>query len=1302
LAFVMTLKTKLFIFPVKLCFFMRKQYFTFLLQNLLCLGTLLVGLGLSHSAKAQTDKQFWFAAPEVTAGHGDRPIYMRFSTFDNPSLITISQPANPGFAPISFTLAANAAQTVDLTPFIAQVECPHNTASNFGFFVESTEIITAYYEVNRGNNPDIFALKGRNGLGTEFRLPLQQAWNHRQNLTPKGHTGAVIVATEDNTTVTITPSRDIEFGGAVIHPAGVPFVVNLKFRGEVYVLATEEPLGPDTPAGTLITSDKAIAVTLFQDSIHSGAGGCYDLAGDQLVPVDVLDTEYIVMRGYLGNDEIVNVLATQNGTDVHINGVYVTTLNAGQTYRYMLNNAALRTHVMTSAPAYVSHYAGYGCETGMAILPPIDCTGSREVYFTRATNEHFGINLLIPAGFEDDFRLNSGAPNTAINSTAFAPVPGTGGAWVSAQITFNTGAIPSGVATWVTNDSSLFHLGIINGGASSGCRYGYFSSFNAVNLGPDININYGSLVTLDAGTPFGVSYLWNTGDTTQTIDVGVWSYGQYWVEVDLGACTVRDSICVGTLEYVWQGYVDEDYGNPDNWSKGCDVDSIPTCVDDVIIPAGKPRYPRIDLSYAARSMYLESGAEFNAIPGGRFQVCGDFIHQGLIGFPANSEFVFGGSLPQTYSKSGPGAGGEFADLRINNTTPISTATSWPHVLVKDTSQHMTVAPYGTLTFQNGVIYPEADREVVVRNRASGAISGHGAGRFVAGRLRRMLNPTGGYDLPVGIAETLPPLYPVDPAKNGVLTNMDNADWVATPNCGGGTGLDFDGNNDYVQMPASVSFTGAAPRTIELWARVEDFNNAGLFQFGNQNNREDFSLRTRGGVDQWRLQFWGSDLDITLPGSHNTWHHYALVYDGATARVYYDGVLYGVLTVNLNTNPVNLYLGRWANDYFEGQLDNVKIWDYARSQVEIMTNMCETYDCSNPMPAGLVAFYDLEEGTGNLAQHRDLTCFPPNLSYQLANVNFTSATSTDNLLAYFQKYATTPGPTMQTAVCGKDFDTCDGLNNGKWRIDAMDATRTQIPGDGIYAMTLYPNDYTNVCGSGATVMKRDPIAATPWAIPAGFCIDDAVNSPSRGGMTGFSEFGIAQSIDPLILPVELLELEALPQEDHILVRWSTVSERDNAGFEVLRSTDGATFTPVGFVPAVANPSSPQPYAFPDHEVVAGQRYYYQLRQRDHDGSERYSPVVDAILKSGSGPLKALRVYPNPTDGELNLDFSGLKLASSQVRFQLFSVLGVRLKAGTFQLQEGLQQKLDLQGLAKGVYLLELHDGQHRHVFKVERW
>ncbi len=60
---------------------------------------------------------------------------------------------------------------------------------------------------------------------------------------------------------------------------------------------------------------------------------------------------------------------------------------------------------------------------------------------------------------------------------------------------------------------------------------------DTVDLGQDTVICPGETLTMDAGSG-GMSYLWNTGETGQTIEVD--SAGYYWVVVDYGNCTSYD------------------------------------------------------------------------------------------------------------------------------------------------------------------------------------------------------------------------------------------------------------------------------------------------------------------------------------------------------------------------------------------------------------------------------------------------------------------------------------------------------------------------------------------------------------------------------------------------------------------------------------------------------------------------------------------------------------------------------------------------------------------------------------------
>ena len=429
---------------------------------------LLFALFLGFQASAQLDTLFWFVAPEIAQSHGDRPIVFRFATLATPATITISQPANPGFPPQIINLGANAAQTLDLTPWIDIIENkPANSVLNYGFKIKATAPIMAYYEVvtSCNCNPDIFTLKGKNALGTNFIVSAQTFLTNANY----ARSGFDIVATQNNTTITIVPSSDI-----LGHTAGAPFIIVLNM-GETYSAEAANIAGNLHLSGSTVISDKPIAITIKDDSM-SGApyGGCADLMGDQTIPVPVTGKEYVTLKGYLNGPDKVYVVATQNNTQLTIDGVSVGTLNTTNLYVHTQSNPT--AYIQADKPIYVLHTTGFGCEVGGAIVPPVVCTGSNTVAFVRSTNEFFAMNILVPAGGENSFTLNGSAAN--VGPGIFQPVPGTNNNWMFAQLD-GSGFIGVQAASRLENPSAKFHLGVIHGGANSGCRYGYFSDFAA-------------------------------------------------------------------------------------------------------------------------------------------------------------------------------------------------------------------------------------------------------------------------------------------------------------------------------------------------------------------------------------------------------------------------------------------------------------------------------------------------------------------------------------------------------------------------------------------------------------------------------------------------------------------------------------------------------------------------------------------------------------------------------------------------------------------------------------------------------
>lgn len=493
--------------------------FLFLIASLLTPGRM----------HAQRGSEFWLAPPDITDLHnspGGEPLYLVVSSAGAATTVTVDVPANVSFVPIVVTVQANKSRRINLTAFKAQLETrPTNTVCNTGLHIVATTPITCYYECANTNNTDIWALKGPNGLGQQFYIPLHKhaPFNNEASFASPHQAFASfdICATQNNTVVTIYSPTPVDG-----HAALQQFSITLN-RGQTYScgwtgLNWSQP--STHPSGAVVLSDKPVVVSLKDDSDHNPSGGCYDIMGDQLVPVSVVGTDYIAVKGSLNNtgDESVVLMATQNNTQVFLDGAStpVATLFAGEYYRidmdYLASSSNNAVFIHCTQPSYAVHITGFGCEMGQALLPPLNCAGSQQLNFVRDDNQTFYITLLCRTAAVNSFTITG--PGTAtINPASFVTVPGTSGVWMAARIQYNTTQVPVDSTFTVSNSADVFALGVINGGGTSGCKYGYFSEFVApitVSAGPDQTRCANTTVTLAGSIAGGTTTgIWTSSGT---------------------------------------------------------------------------------------------------------------------------------------------------------------------------------------------------------------------------------------------------------------------------------------------------------------------------------------------------------------------------------------------------------------------------------------------------------------------------------------------------------------------------------------------------------------------------------------------------------------------------------------------------------------------------------------------------------------------------------------------------------------------------------------------------------------------
>ncbi|WP_289055273.1 T9SS type B sorting domain-containing protein [Carboxylicivirga marina] len=522
-----------------------------------CLFVFFCYIIVLFNTNAQVGREFWFVAPDVTVGHGDEPIVFRITALGTTANVTVSMPADGGRVIQNIQINANTQERIDLDKDVVENE-PSDRVNNKGVYITSDADITVYYEVANGVNPDKFTLKGHNGLGTEFFVPSQNTFRNKP-LNPVADEKVDIVATEDNTSITIVPTASV-----VGHAANVPFTITLN-RGQTFCVENTNDTSPTSSlAGTYISSDKDIAVTISDDSVWQGQGyGPYDLIGDQLIPTSVIGTEYIVVNTSPDNRTInkVYVLATEDDTYVTIvynNQQLIKRLDRGEQLDLDIEGNAL--YIDADKPVYAYQLASLwnrtGNEMGSAVLPSASCTGSRSVSFVRTFTLEFWVQLLTQEKNLNSFvfRDQNGNQRNDLDRIVWEKVKGTDTG--SADETWYSGVIQLDITTGaphtIENTNGLFHMSILdeNQGSTS---YGYFSSYGQLRLEGPTQECQGNQIVLSTAEPM-KSYNWfseHTGNTVQSTaeTFAVSQSGTYWVqaEVNFGGCIQTDSIYVEFL-----------------------------------------------------------------------------------------------------------------------------------------------------------------------------------------------------------------------------------------------------------------------------------------------------------------------------------------------------------------------------------------------------------------------------------------------------------------------------------------------------------------------------------------------------------------------------------------------------------------------------------------------------------------------------------------------------------------------------------------------------------------------------------
>ena len=200
--------------------------------------------------------------------------------------------------------------------------------NNNGYIIEAEDMVYVTVRILAGDYSQAGALvsKGLAALGTQFRVGA-----FINILRPGFQTSNLsffsILATENNTEISITAKAGVTF----VNPVPSNFTLN---KGESFIGAVDctTIINEDGLIGTLITSNKPIAVNCGSFGGTNGEMSNLDLGFDQIVSTERTGKEYIFIKGKGHNNvEIPLIVAHEDNTEIYLNGnpTAFATINAG-------------------------------------------------------------------------------------------------------------------------------------------------------------------------------------------------------------------------------------------------------------------------------------------------------------------------------------------------------------------------------------------------------------------------------------------------------------------------------------------------------------------------------------------------------------------------------------------------------------------------------------------------------------------------------------------------------------------------------------------------------------------------------------------------------------------------------------------------------------------------------------------------------------------------------------------------------------------------------------------------------------
>ena len=149
---------------------------------------------------------------------------------------------------------------------------------------------------------------------------------------------------------------------------------------------------------------------------------------------------------------------------------------------------------------------------------------------------------------------------------------------------------------------------------------------------------------------------------------------------------------------------------------------------------------------------------------------------------------------------------------------------------------------------------------------------------------------------------------------------------------------------------------------------------------------------------------------------------------------------------------------------------------------------------------------------------------------------------------------------------------------------------------------------------------------------------------------------------------------------VLVKWTTISERNNQYFSIERSLDGAHYTDIGKILSLGNTANGFSYQFIDSKPAIGKNFY-RIRMVDISVRNKYSEI--RIVNVNENKQTGFSVFPNPAVNSISLQLNMKE--NEELKVEIYDAAGNKALTKTCVVQHQ-KTKLDLKSLNAGMYAI----------------